>query len=152
SGPLLQEHPAREHDERRGDGPGARPFRSAEEAVEAVARLIDDEGVGSLKIYASVTEPMCAAILKAADGRVPVTAHLGRASSTFVMRHGIGGLEHLHQSLIRDLAPINKKLAPDEWVGKPGNTLRVLDAWAHVDPDGAEVHDWLRTFLDTKAF
>ena len=57
--------------------------------------MIAKDGVGSIKIYASVRAPIAAAILDAADGRVPVTCHLGRTSSKFVLEHGIGGVEHV---------------------------------------------------------
>lgn len=152
SGPLLQQHPARAVDERRGHGPGAKPFRTEAEAKEAVTRLIEEEGVGSIKIYESVREPLAAAILEAAVGRVPVTGHLGRTSSKFAMERGIGGLEHIHQSLIRDLAPPQRQIDPNDWLGVPGYVLTVLRAWAEVDLGGPEVESWLRVFLDTKSF
>ena len=152
SGPLLHQHPSRPEEDERGEGPGARPFRTIQEAREAVDRLITDEGVGSLKIYETVRDDMGAAILEVAAGRVPVTAHLGRASSVFLMEHGIGGFEHLHSSLIRDLAPPHRRLDPDGWQGVPGFPLAVMQAWAEVDVDGPEVERWLRTFLDHDCF
>ena len=150
SGPLLHEHPARPEDEERGEAPGSKPIRSEADAREAVNRLIEEEGVGSLKIYETVRDPIAAVILATAEGRVPVTAHLGRASSTFVMEHGIGALEHLHSSLIRDLAPPHRRLDPEGWQGVPGFTLGVMRAWADVEVDGPEVERWLRVFLDHK--
>ena len=152
SGPLLHGHPARSEDEDRGEAPGARPFRTSAEAREAVDRLITEEGVGSLKIYETVRDEIGAAILEAAAGRVPVTAHLGRASSVFLMEHGIGGLEHLHSSLIRDLAPPHKRLDPEGWQAVPGYTVSVMEAWAEVDIDGPEVERWLKVFLDQECF
>ena len=152
SGPLLHGHPARPEDEDRGEGSGAHPFRTPDEAREAVDRLITEEGVGSLKIYETIRDEIGAAILETAAGRVPVTAHLGRASSVFLMEQGIGGLEHLHSSLIRDLAPPHRRLEPDGWQAAPGYTVAVMEAWADVDLDGPEVERWLRVFLDRKCF
>lgn len=152
SGPLLQQYPARSFDsEHRGSAPGTRPFRNEAEAAEGVRRLIEEEGVGSLKIYTSVREPIAAAILKAADGRVPVTAHLSLTGSVFVLERGIGALEHIQQSLVRDLAPPEHALGPDIGFDTPGWMGIVLRAWAKVQIDGPEVERWLRAFLDSGA-
>ncbi len=132
--------------------PGSRPIETAEEARAAVTYLIEAQGVGTIKIYESVRNPVTAAILEAAAGRVPVTGHLALTSSTFAMEHGIGGLEHVSQSPIRDLAPAHRRIDPDDWLGVPGYVLTVLRAWADVDLNGPEVERWLRTLLDSGAF
>ena len=133
-----------------------KPHGSLEDPVQAkdeVRRMIAEDGVGSIKIYASVGEPIAAAILDAADGRVPVTCHLGRTSSKFVLEHGIGGVEHVSQSLIRDLAPKHAQLHPDDWTWVPGfNAVTLLRTWAEVDPDGPELESWLNVFLRSNAF
>jgi hypothetical protein len=160
SGPMLhQVHPymlgnaAMQEQLRDSSGdPGSRPIASPDDARAIVRHLIDEQGVGSIKIYESVQEPIAAAILEAADGRVPVTGHLGLTSSKFAMRHGIGGMEHLHQSPIRDLAPPHRRIDPNDWLAVPGYALTVLRAWAEVDLGGSEVEDWLRTLVDTGSF
>ncbi|HJN92699.1 MAG TPA: amidohydrolase family protein [Dehalococcoidia bacterium] len=151
--PQMQGSPAmRAAIERASGDAGSKPLESVAEAREVVGRLIDEDGAGSIKIYESVEEPIAAAILEAAAGRAPVTGHLGLTSSKFAMERGIGGVEHLHQSLIRDIAPQGQRIDPRDWLGVPGYTLTVLRAWAAVDPDGAEVESWLQTLLDTGAF
>ncbi len=153
SGPNLQQAPTgRPSDLDRGDGAGSAPFESEAEAREQVTRLIEEEGAGSIKIYESVRPPMAQAILEAADGKAPVTGHLGRTSSKFAMEHGIGGMEHLHQAPIRDLAPPNMQIDPNDWLAVPGYALTVLRTWAEVNLDGPETESWLRTLLDTKSF
>lgn len=160
SGPMLHEanphvkaNPAmmRSLQESSGD-PGSKPLESAEEARAAVDHLIEEQGVGSIKIYESVGERIAGAIIDAVAGRVPVTGHLGLTSSKFAMRRGIGGMEHLHQSPIRDIAPAHHRINPSDWLGVPGYALTVLRTWAEVNLDGPEVEDWLRTLIDTKAF
>ncbi len=149
SGPLLQQHPAFTFEaEDRGSGPGNRPFRTEEEATEGIRGLIEEGGVGSLKLYTSIRPPIAAAILKAAEGRVPVTAHLGLTPSNFVIERGIGGLEHVAPSLIRDLAPAGS-LPPLE-SERPPTAGEILQAWAKVDLDGPEVERWLRLFVAHK--
>ncbi len=153
SGPLLQEAGATSSGApRRGTGAGAVPFTSEADAIDAVRRLIEEEGVQSLKIYRSVREPIAAAILKTAEGRVPVTGHLGLTSSAFAFQHGIGGVEHITVSIIRDIAPPNRRLAADDHAEVPGHNQRVVSAWADMDINGAEVQQWLKIFLDSKGF
>ena len=148
SGPLLQQQGAtnlRAGD--RGDGPGARLIGNAAQAAEAVRALID-YGARSLKIYTSVQEPIAAAILQAAEGRVPVTAHLGATTSTFVLERGIGGLEHMQPTVIVDIAPPHWQ----EELRQGSTPGKVAQAWADVDLNGPEVERWLRLFLGRKAF
>ena len=160
SGPMLHQlhphmhgnTPMRVALARATDDPGSRPLESAEEAREAVAALIDDWGVGSIKIYESVRKPIAEAILEAAAGRVPVTGHLGLTSSIFAMEHGIGGMEHIHQSPIRDIAPPHRQIEENDWLAVQGYALSVLRAWADVDLAGPEVERWLRTLVDTGSF
>lgn len=148
SGPLLQQVGATNFGaDRRGDGPGARPISDEASATAAVNALID-YGAKSLKIYTSVQEPIAAAILKAAEGRVPVTAHLGATSSTFVLERGIGGLEHVQPTVIMDISPPNWQA--ELRLGSTG--AKVAQAWADVDLNGPEMAKWLRLFLDRKAF
>ena len=131
--------------------PGAKPIETPEEAKAVVTRLIEEEGVGCIKIYESVREPITAAILEAAAGRVPVTGHLALTSSIFALQHGISGLEHF-QSPIHDLAPAHRRIDDNDWLGVPGYVLNTLRAWADVDLGGPEVERWLRIFLDSGAF
>ena len=160
SGPILhqansymQSNPAmREALSRASGDPGSKPIETPEEAKAVVDHLISEEGVGSIKIYESVREPVAAAILEAASGRVPVTGHLGLTSSRFAMEHGIGGMEHIQQSPIRDIASPRTPIAPNDWLAVPGFTLTVLRAWADVDLDGPEVERWLRTLTETGSF
>lgn len=132
--------------------PGSRPIESPEHAREVVRHLIEEQGVGSIKLYESIRNPVAAAVLEEAAGRVPVTGHLGLTSSKFAMRHGLGGMEHLHQSPIRDIAPPHRQIDPEDWLAVPGYALTVLRTWAEVDLGGPEVEDWVRTLVDTGAF
>ncbi len=160
SGPMLHQMnsympgnpPMRAALARANDDPGSKPIESPEEAKTVVGRLIDEWGVGSIKIYESVREPIAAAILEAAEGRVPVTGHLGLTSATFAMEHGIGGMEHIHQSPIRDIAPPHRRINENDWLAVPGYALAVLRAWADVDLDGPDVERWLRTLIETDSF
>ncbi len=151
--PYLFANPAmmQQLEDSSGD-PGSRPIETPEEARAVVRHLIQEQGVGSIKIYESVREPILAAILEEAAGRVPVTGHLGLTSSKVAMRHGIGGMEHLHQSPIRDLAPPHRRIDENDFLAVPGYALNVLRSWAEVDLEGPEVEDWLRTLIDTGAF
>lgn len=153
SNPYISANPVMmEQLEGSSGDPGSRPIETPEQGRAVVRHLIDEQGVGSIKIYESVREPIAAAILEEAVGRVPVTGHLGLTSSKFAMRHGIGGIEHLHQSPIRDLAPPHRRIDENDWLAVPGYALTVLRAWAEVHLDGPEVEDWLNTLIDTQAF
>lgn len=132
--------------------PGSKPIESPEEGRAVVKHLIEEQGARSIKLYETIREPVAAAILDAAANRAPVTGHLGLTSSKFAMRHGIGGVEHINQSPIRDLAPAHRRLDPDDCLFTPGYALTVLRAWADVDLNGPEVEDWLRTLVDTGSF
>lgn len=151
SGPFLNEEPTYQDPTLYGDGPGDRPFANKREARDAIQRLIE-EGAGSIKMHSTISEQMLVAIIDAVAGRVPTTAHLGRASSVFALQHGVGGLEHLSQSLTRDLAPPHRRLAPDDSLRSEGYIERSLQVWAEVDPDGPEMERWLRVFVDSGAF
>ncbi|MSQ28963.1 MAG: hypothetical protein EXR68_00515 [Dehalococcoidia bacterium] len=149
AGPLLQQFPAFTFEsEERGSAPGNRPFRTDADAIEGVRRLIEEGGVGSLKLYTSIRPPIAAAILKAAEGRVPVTGHLGLTPSSFVIERGIGGLEHVAPSLIRDLAPEGSLPSLDS--EKAPTPSEILQAWAKVDLAGPLVERWLKLFVEKK--
>jgi len=149
---MLQNPPMVEALRGASEDPGSKPIESPEEAREVVRRLIDEEGARSIKLYETIREPVAKAIFEAASGRAPVTGHLGLTSSKFAMRNGIGGVEHINQSPIRDLAPPHRRIGPDDCLFTPGYALTVLRAWADVDLNGPEVEDWLRTLVDTGSF
>lgn len=79
------------------------------ERAESAVNSLVDQGVDFIKIYNSITEPVLAAIIRAAHGRgVPVTGHVPRAMTmTRAAEMGLDGLEHIRITG-RELLPIEE--------------------------------------------
>lgn len=109
-----------------------------DDAAPIVDQLVD-AGASTIKLYMGITaELMEAAVAQANNREVPVTAHLGRVSSTTAANLGLTGLEHVAQGLYADLVPPEALLEADDRgrLGLPGFWEQVMAGWAIVDLDG----------------
>ncbi len=75
------------------------------EAIPAIVKPILDAGADSLKLYFGLTPDLGEAIIRYADGRVPVTGHIGYMRASEAVRAGINGLEHISPSVFNDVCP-----------------------------------------------
>jgi predicted amidohydrolase YtcJ len=75
----------------------------AEAGARAVEQLIQ-RGVDGVKLYAAVDPKTMERLIRAVDGRVPVTGHLARTWASEAIEAGIDCLEHIYASLYQDVA------------------------------------------------
>ena len=68
-----------------------------EERAESAVNFLIDQGVDSIKVYNSISEPVLVAILRAAHRRgIPVIGHVPRSMTmTRAVELGLDGLEHI---------------------------------------------------------
>ena len=68
-----------------------------EERAESAVHFLIDQGVDSIKVYNSISEPVLAAIIRTAHGRgIPVIGHVPRSMTmTRAVELGMDGLEHI---------------------------------------------------------
>ena len=80
----------------------------AEEAAHAVEERIA-AGADAIKLYTTLELESLRRCIKQADGRLPVTGHLGRTLASEAMRAGINGLEHALLTPYNSLAPADPR-------------------------------------------
>ncbi len=80
-----------------------------EERAESAVNFLIDQGVDSIKVYNSVTEPALVAIVRTAHGRgIPVIGHVPRSMTmTRAVELGMDGLEHIRVTG-RELLPLEE--------------------------------------------
>lgn len=79
------------------------------ERAESAVNFLIDQGVESVKVYNSITEPVLAAIVRAAHRRgIPVIGHVPRSMTmTRAVELGMDGLEHIRVTG-RELLPMEE--------------------------------------------
>ena len=79
------------------------------ERAESIVNFLIDQGVDSIKVYNSVTEPALVAIVRTAHGRgIPVIGHVPRSMTmTRAVELGMDGLEHIRVTG-RELLPVEE--------------------------------------------
>lgn len=80
-----------------------------EERAESATRFLIDQGVDSIKVYNSITEPALVAIVRTAHARgIPVIGHVPRSMTmTRAVELGMDGLEHIRVTG-RELLPLEE--------------------------------------------
>ncbi len=119
------------------------PLRTPEEGVAAVRALIA-RGVDGLKLYAGLRPDLVAAMIRAVDGAVPVTGHLGRTWASEAVDAGIDCLEHVHATCYQDIARPEDRHTREGGNGGMANYWTWLNAgWARADLDADHVQRFI---------
>lgn len=103
------------------------------EAIPEIVQPILDAGADSLKLYFGLTADMGAAIIQYADGRVPVTGHLGYMRASEAVKAGINGLEHISPSVFNDVCPANLRFGPGTSMAGRQFAERLRAGWLAAD-------------------
>jgi hypothetical protein len=114
------------------------------EAIPAIVQPILDAGADGLKLYFGLTPEMGAAIIRYADGRVPITGHLGNMRASEAVKAGINGLEHISPSVFNDICPAHLRFGPGTSMAGRQFVERLRAGWLAADfaaPDARALID-----------
>jgi len=114
------------------------------EAIPGIVKPILDAGADCLKLYFGLTADMGAAIIRYADGRVPVTGHIGYMRASEAVRAGINGLEHISPSVFNDVCPAHLRFGPGTSMAGRQFVERLRAGWLAADfaaPDARALID-----------
>ena len=126
------------------DGAGIEPARrrgrgdDAERALQASRYRVSykpilDAGADCLKLYFGLTAEIGAAIIRYADGRVPVTGHIGYMRASEAVKAGINGLEHISPSVFNDVCPAHLRFGPGTSMAGRQFVQRLRAGWLEAD-------------------
>jgi imidazolonepropionase-like amidohydrolase len=108
------------------------------ESIPAIVKPILDAGADSLKLYFGLTADMGEAIIRYADGRVPVTGHIGYMRASEAVKAGINGLEHISPSVFNDVCPAHLRFGPGTSMAGRQFMERLRAGWLGADFDAPE--------------
>ncbi len=117
------------------------------EAIPAIVKPILDAGADSLKLYFGLTADLGEAIIRYADGRVPVTGHLGYMRASEAVKAGINGLEHISPSVFNDVCPAHLRFGPGTSMAGRQFMERLRAGWLGADFSAPEA----RALIDAMA-
>ena len=120
-----------------------------EERAESAANFLIDQGVNSVKIYNSMTEPALVAIIRTAHKRgIPVIGHVPRSMTmTRAVELGMDGLEHIRVTG-RELLPLEEA---DKIDFLPFVQREAL-LWEKFDLDSDKMKDLISLLVERKIF
>ncbi|MCH7578723.1 MAG: amidohydrolase family protein, partial [Chloroflexi bacterium] len=119
----------------------------AEEAAHAVEERIE-AGADAIKLYTTLELESLRRCIKQADGRLPVTGHLGRTLASEAMRAGINGLEHALLTPYNDLVPEDHRTSRDELMLTPGFWQKVNAGWVAADLTADHAKRWIDLLVE----
>jgi len=139
-GPLLDGEPS----VLGGGGMGlARSSANAEAAAAVIEELIAD-GVDGIKLYAGLRPDLLTSMIRAVDGRVPVTGHLGRTWASEAVEAGIDSLEHLHATIYQNVVRPQDRHGREDGNGANPNYWKWLCVgWANADLEATYVTEFI---------
>ena len=114
------------------------------EAIPGIVQPILDAGADGLKLYFGLTADMGEAIIRYADGRVPVTGHIGYMRASEAVRAGINGLEHISPSVFNDVCPAHLRFGVGTSMAGRQFVERLRAGWLAADftaPDAQSLID-----------
>ena len=114
------------------------------ESIPGIVKPILDAGADCLKLYFGLTAEMGAAIIRYADGRVPVTGHIGYMRASEAVQAGINGLEHISPSVFNDVCPAHLRFGPGTSMAGRQFVERLRAGWLEADftaPDARALID-----------
>ncbi len=114
------------------------------ESIPGIVKPILDAGADCLKLYFGLTADMGAAIIRYADGRVPVTGHIGYMRASEAVKAGINGLEHISPSVFNDVCPVHLRFGPGTSMAGRQFVERLRAGWLGADfaaPDARALID-----------
>ncbi len=128
--------------------PGAYPITwvnaTPAEARANIERLLE-MGVDGVKCYAGLRPDMVEVIVRAVNGRVPVTGHLGRTWASEAIALGINCLEHVHATCYQDVVrPADRHGREDGNGAKPNYWSWLSEGWSRADLDA----DYVGRFIE----
>ena len=120
-----------------------------EERAESAVDFLIDQGVDSIKVYNSITEPVLVAIVRAAHERgIPVLGHVPRSMTmTRAVELGMDGLEHIRVTG-RELLPLEEA---DKIDFLPFVQREAL-LWQRFDLDSDKMKDLISLLAERKIF
>ncbi|MEE9281056.1 MAG: amidohydrolase family protein [Myxococcota bacterium] len=130
----------------------AREIADAEAGERAVEELIAS-GVDGIKLYAAVDPRTMQRMIRAVDGRVPVTGHLARTWASEATAAGIDGLEHIYASLYQDVARPEDRHTRDggnSLSQNPGYWGQLASGWARADLDADHVNALIEGLVERR--
>jgi hypothetical protein len=114
------------------------------EAIPAIVKPILDGGADCLKLYFGLTPDFGEAIIRYADGRVPVTGHIGWMRASEAVKAGINGLEHISPSVFNDVCPAHLRFGAGTSMAGRQFVERLRAGWLGADfsaPDARALID-----------
>lgn len=114
------------------------------ESIPGIVKPILDAGADCLKLYFGLTADMGEAIIRYADGRVPVTGHIGYMRASEAVKAGINGLEHISPSVFNDICPAHLRFGPGTSMAGRQFVERLRAGWLAADfsaPDARALID-----------
>lgn len=120
-----------------------------EERAESAVNFLIDQGVDSIKVYNSVTEPALVAIVRAAHKRgIPVIGHVPRSMTmTRAVELGMDGLEHIRVTG-RELLPLEEA----DKIDFLPFVEREARLWQRFDLDSDKMKDLVSFLAERKIF
>ena len=117
------------------------------ESVPGIVKPILDAGADCLKLYFGLTPDLGEAIIRYADGRVPVTGHIGYMRASEAVKAGINGLEHISPSVFNDICPAQLRFGPGTSMAGRQFVERLRAGWLAADFDAPDA----RALIDAMA-
>ncbi len=108
------------------------------ESIPGIVKPILDAGADSLKLYFGLTADMGEAIIRYADGRVPVTGHIGFMRASEAVKAGINGLEHISPSVFNDVCPERLRFGVGTSMAGRQFVERLRAGWLAADFDAPD--------------
>jgi cytosine/adenosine deaminase-related metal-dependent hydrolase len=119
----------------------------APESIPGIVKPILEAGADSLKLYFGLTADLGAAIIRYADGRVPVTGHIGYMRASEAVKAGINGLEHISPSVFNDVCPAHLRFGAGTSMAGRQFVERLRAGWLAADLDAPDA----RALIDAMA-
>jgi len=105
----------------------------SKESIPGIVQPILDAGADGLKLYFGLTADIGAAIIRYADGRVPVTGHIGYMRASEAVKAGINGLEHISPSVFNDVCPAHLRFGVGTSMAGRQFAERLRAGWLEAD-------------------
>jgi hypothetical protein len=120
---------------------------ASRDSIPGIVQPILDAGADCLKLYFGLTPDMGEAIIRYADGRVPVTGHIGYMRASEAVAAGINGLEHISPSVFNDVCPKHLRFGPGTSMAGRQFVERLRAGWLGADFDAPDA----RALIDAMA-
>jgi hypothetical protein len=120
---------------------------ASRDSIPGIVQPILDAGADCLKLYFGLTPDMGEAIIRYADGRVPVTGHIGYMRASEAVAAGINGLEHISPSVFNDVCPEHLRFGPGTSMAGRQFVERLRAGWLGADFDAPDA----RALIDAMA-